>query len=173
MAIASCPYLLDFTSVVSRNSSNCIAILGCGSISVKLYPALPSGGGVFGCHLQWGATLLHEGASLMVLIEKKSARLWCMCLIEGMNIHYPTVVQYMISYLPNFIKDYNNIKSNEPLVFRGEWSFWQVNEQFDDIFTCKEMTIIRFKSPTTWIPQNFGCWTFKEYMNYGLGFLVT
>ena len=45
MAIASCPYLLDFTSVVSRNSSNCIAILGCGSISVKLYPALPSGGG--------------------------------------------------------------------------------------------------------------------------------
>ena len=36
---SSCPNLLDFTSVVSNNNSNCPDILSCGSISVKLYAA--------------------------------------------------------------------------------------------------------------------------------------
>lgn len=40
----------------------------------------PRGGG--GCHLQGRATLLHEGASLMVLTEENFARHWCMCLMK-------------------------------------------------------------------------------------------
>lgn len=157
MAVASCPYLLDFTSVVFSDNNNCIAIHGYGSIIVKLYltkrrewmpSARESNIVAWGCFLD-GAYWGDFCKALMYVFD------------EGMNNHYPTVVQYMISYPPNFIKDCSHIKSNEPLVFRGAWSFWRANEQFGDIFTCKER-MIKFKSPTTRTPQSFGCWTFKE-----------
>ena len=83
---------------------------------------------------------MHEGASLMVLTEENFAR------HEYPLSHHGAIYD---SYPSNFIKDNSHIKSNKPLVFQGAWSFWWVNEQFDDVFTCKERMIIRYKSPTT------------------------